>query len=211
MVHLPNLCRVPLPQNSTTGDLVSDFYFARGAGTGGRAEPAAIPVRAARRGCGPPLHPPASPASLAPHRFTPLQPSTFPFPFPCTIPAFHAAITCPQATSEPSLVRDVLYAAQGVSGRALGWVEAGGDDVGSGFRPDQGRAEGLGVARTMLLERLTELGWLFRYMGVCGCMGVWLRGCVGVWVCGCMRLVQGCVARGRLSVLSDGPRTGRGG
>eukprot|EP00198_Chlamydomonas_reinhardtii_P010138 XP_001699475.1 gamma tubulin interacting protein [Chlamydomonas reinhardtii] len=97
--------------NSTTGDLVSDFYFARGAGAGGRAEPATIP-----------------------------------------------------ATSEPSLVRDVLYAAQGVSGRAVGWVEAGGDDVGSGFRPDQGRAEGLGVARTMLLERLTELGWLFRHV-----------------------------------------------
>ncbi|KAG2446875.1 hypothetical protein HYH02_008031 [Chlamydomonas schloesseri] len=97
--------------NSTTGDLISDFYFARGAGGPGRPEPAAIP-----------------------------------------------------ATSEPSLVRDVLYAAQGVSGRALGWVEAGGDDVASGFRPDQARAAGLGAARTMLLERLTELGWLFRHV-----------------------------------------------
>ncbi|KAG2486861.1 hypothetical protein HYH03_014544 [Edaphochlamys debaryana] len=72
------------------------------------------------------------------------------------------------ASSEPSLVRDVLYAAQGVRGRALVWAPgqpgagAGGRDVSSGFRPDPALGPGLGQGRCMVLERLVELGWLFR-------------------------------------------------
>ncbi|GIL90210.1 hypothetical protein Vretimale_16375 [Volvox reticuliferus] len=71
------------------------------------------------------------------------------------------------ATTEPSLVRDVLYAAQGVRGRVVGWVPGppGGGvarDLVSGFRPDSATSLGLGPGRAMLLDRLTELGWLFR-------------------------------------------------
>ncbi|EFJ42109.1 gamma tubulin interacting protein [Volvox carteri f. nagariensis] len=69
------------------------------------------------------------------------------------------------ATTEPSLVRDVLYAAQGVRGRVVGWVPGlpgAPRDLTSGFRPDGATAAGLGPGTAMLLERLTELGWLFR-------------------------------------------------
>ncbi|GFR48690.1 hypothetical protein Agub_g10646, partial [Astrephomene gubernaculifera] len=71
------------------------------------------------------------------------------------------------ATSESSLVRDVLYAAQGVSGRFVTFMSGaaaggGGREVTSGFRLEGGVAAGVGPGRAMLVERLTELGWLFR-------------------------------------------------
>ncbi|GLC39058.1 hypothetical protein PLESTB_001288900 [Pleodorina starrii] len=71
------------------------------------------------------------------------------------------------ATTEAFLVRDVLYAAQGVRGRLVEWFPGppGGGaarDLMSGFRPNTATAAGLAPGTAMLLDRLTELGWLFR-------------------------------------------------
>jgi gamma-tubulin complex component 3 len=68
---------------------------------------------------------------------------------------------------ESALVRDVLYTAQGVSGRVLRWMPGppGGGvarDLESGFRPDPATAAGLPPGQAMQLDRLTELGWMFR-------------------------------------------------
>ncbi|PNH05932.1 Gamma-tubulin complex component 3 [Tetrabaena socialis] len=70
----------------------------------------------------------------------------------------------PRAASEPSLVRDILYAAQGVQGSSIKWVPGGpgGPELAAGFRLLPDVAAGLGPGASMAVERLTELGWLFR-------------------------------------------------
>lgn len=103
--------------------------------------------------------PPARPLPPAPH-------------FPSWVHFSSVPLSCAgsltlllQAISEPTLVRDVLYAAQGVRGCVVGWVPGppgAARDLVSGFRPDSATVVGLGPGRAMLLDRLTELGWLFR-------------------------------------------------
>lgn len=63
-------------------------------------------------------------------------------------------------------MRDVLYAAQGVPGSAVQWRQ--GPPAGEqGFRLLPEAAAGLGPSRKMLVERLTELGWLFWCVAWC--------------------------------------------
>lgn len=113
------------------------------------------------------------------------------------------ALLCTQV-KEPLLVRDVLYACQGIAGKFTEWHEGpapptgslqkagawggggnapqpGGEEADPGGGPDIGSGYGViagaGVTavESQLLARLTELGWLFRCVKM---MGPW-RFCGG--------------------------------